>query len=363
MAVLTVRTVRTAGSILTMVNGYLTTFAQIYCVTDYFSVFIDVDHTCNIIIVLKSIDNGLKSINVAVQLVNHSLKRLERLPCRNLKLRSVCESEYDIIRICGVDTLEERIAVFAVLTSTTLRTLRALLTGSLTKVCPGCTVIVRHIPETVFDLQKRSHAILAVSSILTRNTWQTICTILTWSTRSTILTVGTCSLHLVAILIHKPAAVNCPVVDTVCILLDADHRCMAVLTVRTVRTAGSILTMVDSNFATLCKSDHISYLLQTIVDWRNSYDIVVILQCLNNCLKRCNIAVHLGNQHLKGFKCRPSRNLDLNAICKSNCHIIFCNNYILEQRITILAICTWLTICAISASCYAQTHPCRAIII
>ncbi len=149
---------------------------------------------------------------------------IERCIFRYREARSVGQCElYGAFRY--LDRREHRIA--AVLT---------IFAGRLAEVGPCPAAVGRNIPVAVLDFKLRGDAVLTVSSVVALVAF---------------LAVRACCLHLVARGVEKPLPVKCPVVKPVRILSNADNRCSAVLTVRTVHSVFAVLAVIDSYRRTL----------------------------------------------------------------------------------------------------------------
>ena len=65
-----------------MIDGRLAAFAESNDVTDLGSPFIYRCHACDIVVILKGCDYGLKCLNVGIHLLTLLFQRLERRPGR-----------------------------------------------------------------------------------------------------------------------------------------------------------------------------------------------------------------------------------------------------------------------------------------
>ena len=95
--VLTRSAVLTVLSVLAMIDSHLARLTECDNITDLFCSLINRVNTCYIVIVLKSVDNSLKSLDVLVHLLALRLKRLVSVPSRDLDLYSIAENEHNII--------------------------------------------------------------------------------------------------------------------------------------------------------------------------------------------------------------------------------------------------------------------------
>ena len=179
---------------------------------------------------------------------------------------------------------------------------------------PGLTAVVCDIPIVVLDLQLRSHAILAIDSVLTILSIFTIGSILAIRsvltrstvssilTGSTVLSVGACRRDLAAVLIQKPFTIQSPVILAVGILLHAYHRSPTILAICTIltistilagRTCGSILAMIDRYGIGTAERNRVADLLAAFHYRSDPRHIIIHLQSFDKTLKGCYVGVHL----------------------------------------------------------------------
>ena len=131
----------------------------------------------------------------------------------------------------------------------------------------------------------------------------------------------------------------------------------------------SILSVVDGNLAALGKSDGISYLLDTLINWCDTYYIIIILKSCDNGLQSLDVAVHLTAHICKLLERLPCRDLELGAVSKSEDYITVSDFNVLEHRITILSVFavssrfSALSCCSVFACSFAQTSPCCTIVV
>ena len=243
------------------------------------------------------------------------MQLLKRIPSRDLYLSSIRKSENHIILIRIVYIGKHRVtnkAGIALVSLVSLVTLIALVTfislisGRLAELIPSFTIVVRNVPIVVLDFELRGNSILAIFSvstissvsavssvltILTILTIGTICTVCAVCAICSILAVGTLGLNFVAIIVKQPLAVECPIVDTVSILLHANLRSVAVLTVYAIlsvfaiSTVLAILTVVDSDSRRLSEGNGITNSHTTLGNGRNTRNVVVLLQSINDTLQ------------------------------------------------------------------------------
>ena len=101
----------------------------------------------------------------------------------------------------------------------------------------------------------------------------------------------------------------------------------------------SILTMIYSYRATLIEIDCISDDYSSFDDLVNRGHIVIVLQCIDNCLKSRDICIDLIDKSLQVFESLPCRNLHLSAVAEYEQHIVrIAGIHILEHGITIHSI-------------------------
>ena len=209
----------------------------------------DIADTCHIIIVLKTCNNCLKRDDVLVELIYKVLKSQYRRKSRNLDLGSVGKCEFYIIRIRHIDTVlsEDRVA------GVTGFSLITFVSCCLTVLFPLLLIVVADVPLAILDLELRSK------------------------------TVVTCCPDLSSVLVKKPLIIHSPVPVTVCILLCADNRVMAVLTV---------LAVIYRHVTGECKTQNIAQDCTVFAfDRRNLGNIVILLQCLYGLLESIDIII------------------------------------------------------------------------
>ena len=187
MAILAVRTI---SSIFTMINGYPAALSKLDDITDLCSSIINRSDTLYIVIVLESIHNDLKSLDIGIHLRTLLLQSLECRPCRDLDLSTVGKNECHIVcTACVVYIKEHRITIgtrislralrtcSSCLALRTLLTLRTLRTSSRSYLYPSSAVIIRHIPHVILDPELWGNAILSIRTVLTWCAGLTILTI------------------------------------------------------------------------------------------------------------------------------------------------------------------------------------------
>ena len=110
----------------------------------------------------------------------------------------------------------------------------------------------------------------------------------------------------------------------------------------------SILTMIDSHWTALREIDCISDNNSSFDDLVNRGNIVIVLQCIDNCLKSRDICIDLIDKSLQVFESLPCRNLHLSAVAEYEQHIVrIAGIHILEHGITIHSILSVFAVFAI----------------
>ena len=188
-----------------------------------------------------------KSLTIAVRgYVRDRLQAVESIACcqRNSDCCAICELEVHV-GIILTNCLEDRVAIYAILTISAVCAICAILTGSLAEQLPCCTIVVRYIPVVVLDLELWSNTIstiLAIYAIFTISTVLAIDTVLAILTVSAILTINTIfailtisttvarcsSRHLVSAIIQEPLTIDSPIVDAIGSLANTDYRSIAI---------------------------------------------------------------------------------------------------------------------------------------
>ena len=112
------------------------------------------------------------------------------------------------------------------------------------------------------------------------------------------------------------------------------------MTIISILSSLTILAMIYIHRATLGEVDCISDNHTILPDRSNSCHIIIILQCGNDILQRCDVDIHLIAEVTKCFKGAPCRENHRSAVSKSNNHILstFCGIHRCKQRVTIHAI-------------------------
>ena len=114
----------------------------------------------------------------------------------------------------------------------------------------------------------------------------TVCTIAPVFSIRTVCTVLALGLNLVAVLVSQPVAIECPIVDTIRILLYTDSGCYAIFTICSIFTVLSVFPVIDSNGITFAKRNSVADLFPALHNGCDACNIVVILQCGYDGLQR-----------------------------------------------------------------------------
>ena len=130
-------------------------------------------------------------------------------------------------------------------------------------------------------------AILTVFSILS---------IFTIFAVDAILTIRTRHLDFVAIVIQQPFAIDSPIVNTICILLNTYNGSVAVIAIYTILTVGAIFAVsavINGNRIALGKSDCVTNGFARFYNRSYTCNVVVVSQGSENRLHRRDVAIHL----------------------------------------------------------------------
>ena len=251
---------------------------------------------------MQRLEDDLHCRDIIIHLLALLLEFLESIPGRNLNHRTIGKGKEHILIIRGVDTLEERVAIDAICA---IRAISAILARSLTKEHPAQAIVVRDIPKLILYLKLWRNAVDTICTILTIlaiRAIRAILAIFTILTVLTVLTVDTYRLNLVASLVQKPLAVQCPVVETIDILTHTDNGRIAILTICAVLAVSTvyailaicaILTMVDADRIRVDKVNLVAHYHTLILDCLNTRDVVIALQRLQDCLHSSDVGVHI----------------------------------------------------------------------
>ena len=274
-----------------MINCHRKTLRKRQSIAHHSSILHHRLNISHIIIRSKRLHQLLKRRHIGIQSIDHRLKFLESLPCGNLDQLTSDERKTDTIRIRHIHSLEERSSILTIFRN------------SLVKLHPCGTIVRRHIPEPVLDLQHRRNSILTVC------TRSAIGTISTWDTRSTRNTVSaiaavrsrrTCCRNPATVLIKHPRTVNRPIPPAVCILHHSDNRRMSIRAVRAIRTRKSrtavstistVTAMINAHRLPLREPDYIAHnhtILNNISDTGN---IIIVLKSRHNPLLGRNLII------------------------------------------------------------------------
>ena len=166
----------------------------------------------------------------------------------------------------------------------TIFSIFAVLASRFAYLCPSIAIVVGDKPIIIFDFELGRNAIFTIC---------TVCTIASVFSICSVFAIRSLGLDLIASFVGQPVAIECPIVDTIHILLHADSRCRTVLAIGAVHTVLSVFTVKDRNRIALAERDGITDLLAALHDWGDTRNIIIILQGCHNSLQRRNIRVHL----------------------------------------------------------------------
>ena len=165
-----------------------------------------------------------------------------------LKNFAVGEDQVDVVLVLG-DFAEHGVAI------------RARLACGLPKLLPGGGIVVGHPPVFILNLQERGRA--AVSAV-----------------RTDLLPVGA----------ENPLAVQCPVVDVICVLLDADDRRVRIF---------AVLSVVDVDRIAAVEGDGLPDDGPVLRDRQHVLDIVPRIDRIHYRLQRVDVRVQLVAEQLQ----------------------------------------------------------------
>ena len=138
-----IRTICAILTILSMIDGHLTTLSELNDVTDLCHSIINRSDALYIVVILESIDNDLKNFDIGVHLIALLLQGLESRPSWNLDFSAVGKNECHIIRAACIVYIEEHgVTVCAGFTLRALLTLWPLLTYCRSHLNPSCAIVV-----------------------------------------------------------------------------------------------------------------------------------------------------------------------------------------------------------------------------
>ena len=318
-------------TVLAVVDRYGIRLREVDSITDCLTILHHRRNRSDVVVILQRRHDCLKCRDVSIHLVAQGLQLLKSIPSRHFHLSTIRKGENHIILIRIVHIGKHRVANKTCIALVTfvaliaLISLISLLAGGFTELIPGFAIVVRYVPIVILDLELRGDSILAVLAILAVLTISTIrsvssvCSvlaifsILTIGARSsvcaisTVLTVGTLSFNLVAIIVEQPLAIKSPIVDAVRVLLYANMRSVTVLTicailaVFAINTVLTILTVVDGDSCRLSEGNGITNGHTTLGDGRNTRNVIVLLQSINDTLQRRDVGIHLATHLLELF--------------------------------------------------------------
>ena len=317
LTVCTISTISTISTVLTVIDCNRLRLREIDSIANNFTSLNNLLNRSHIVVVLQRLEDDLHCRDIIIHLLALLLEFLESIPGRNLNHRTIGKGKEHILIIRGVDTLEERVAIRTICA---IRTISAILARSLTKERPAQAIVVRDIPKLILYLKLWRNAVNTICTILTILAIRAIRAILTIFTVLTVLTilaiftvltvlailaVDTDSLNLVASLVQKPFAVQCPVVEAIDILTHTDNRRIAILTICAVLAVSTvyaifaifaicaILTVVDADRVRVDKVNLVAHYHTLILDCLNTRDVVIALQRLQDCLHSSDVGVHI----------------------------------------------------------------------
>ena len=131
--------------------------------------------------------------------------------------------------------------------------------------------------------------------------------------------------------------------------------------------------MVDRYGVRLREVDGITNRLTRLHHRRNRSNVVVILQCRNNCLQSRNIGIHLVAKDLQLLKRIPSRYFYLSSIRKSENHIILIRivhigkhrvtNKTCIAFVTLIALVSFISLISLISGSFAKLIPSFTIVV